>query len=219
MNVQPFSVRFAEDNASAATIERKGDGHAAIHTEDGGGSGRGWHVDDGGHRGPHVIGIMAAMLTPMVLNYIDDAKLSKAEEDVKHFPLYTDGTKTTGTPDFDLLRGPGNPPLDNDDASQKWLTGTAAELENHLVKNAPGGTKYLATGRNSWKGPYVERLTEDPWGNQYLINIKGADPGNTQAKVVWVLSSGPNGKIETGWDVLADSGPAPGGDDIVVRVK
>jgi len=180
-----------------------------------------------------VVAIMAAMLTPMVMNYLDDAKLGKAEEDVKtiglalvtmtkdvkHFPLYSDGTKTNGTPDFDLLRGPGNPPLDNDSADQKWLTGTAADLQNHLVKNAPGGTKYTSSGRNAWKGPYVERLTEDPWGNQYIVNIKGADPANVQAKVVWVLSAGPNGKIETDSSVLADSGPTPGGDDIVVRIK
>lgn len=181
-----------------------------------------------------VVAIMAATLTPMVMNYVDDAKLAKAEgdvktigaalmtmtKDVKHFPLYTDGTKTSGTPDFELLRGPGNPPLDHSTADQKWLaTSKIGALNDHLVKNAPGGTKYLATGRNSWKGPYVEQLTDDPWGNQYLVNIKGADPGNAEAKVIWVLSAGPNGKIETSWDVLADSGPTPGGDDIVVRVK
>lgn len=180
-----------------------------------------------------VVAIMAAMLTPMVMNYLDDAKLAKAEEDVKtigsalvtmakdvrHFPLYTDGTKTSGAPDFDLLRGPGNPPLDHDSADQKWLTGTAADLNDHLVKNAPGGTKYVSSGRSAWKGPYVERLGEDPWGNLYVANIKGADPSHVQAKVVWVLSAGPNGKIETDPTALADSGPAPGGDDIVVRVK
>jgi hypothetical protein len=51
------------------------------------------------------------------------------------------------------------------------------------------------------------------------VNIKNADPLDSPAKVVWVLSAGPNGKIETDPNALADSGPAAGGDDIVVRIK
>jgi prepilin-type N-terminal cleavage/methylation domain-containing protein len=179
-----------------------------------------------------VIGVMAAVLSPMVLNYLDDAKKSKAESDVKtigavilrltrdvvHFPFYKDGTKTTGDPDIELLRGAGNDPVDHDSA--KWLATTkVGELEDHLVKNNPGGTKYAIGGRFPWRGPYVEKISEDPWGNRYLVNIKNANPADNPAKVVWVISAGPNGKIETDPNSLADSGPAPGGDDIAVRIK
>lgn len=183
-----------------------------------------------------VIGVMAAVLTPMVMNYVEDAKVSRAQSDVKtiagvilnltrdvaHFPLYKDGTKTTGTPEIELLRGPGNDPVDSDDANKKWLTTAAdktGELENHLIKNAPGGNKYPTTGRFSWKGPYVEKITEDAWGNRYLVNIKNANPADGTPKVVWVISAGPNGKFETDPNSAADSGPNAGGDDIAIRIK
>jgi len=181
-----------------------------------------------------VVGVLAAVLSPMILNYLDDAKKSKAESDVKaiggmilrltrdvaHFPLFKDGTQTTGKPDFDILRGPGNDPVDNE-GSQKWLTGQGktSDLEDHLVKNNPGAKKYATDGRFPWRGPYLEKITEDPWGNRYLVNIKNADPADAPAKVVWVLSAGANGKIETKPDDLADSGPIPGGDDIAARIK
>lgn len=180
-----------------------------------------------------VIGIMAASLAPMVINYLEEAKVTKADSDVKaiaqnivaltkdvrHFPLFKDGTVTAGVPDIELLRGPGVDPLDTA-SGDKWLTTTKIDdLENHLVKNAPPTKKYNTTGRMAWKGPYLEKLTEDPWGNRYLVNIKNADPSSLPSKVVWVLSAGPNGTIETNPNPLADSGPVAGGDDIVVRVK
>jgi hypothetical protein len=182
---------------------------------------------------------MSAVLAPMILNYMDDAKISKAESDVKviggmvmkltrdvaHFPLYRNGTLTTGTRDIELLQGPGNDPIDY--ATTPWLgTSQKAALEDHIVKNDPGGTlatKYLPTGRFAWRGPYLEKVSQDPWGNKYLVNIKNADPNPDPAdaspKVVWVLSAGPNGKIETNPNALADSGPVPGGDDIATRIK
>lgn len=181
-----------------------------------------------------VIGALAAAMVPMVLNYYDDARKAKAEADVKalaqaihrltqdvaHFPFYKDGTRTTGPPDYELLRGPGNDPLDHD--SKKWLTAgqeATDELENHLVKNNPGGTPYAASGHFRWRGPYLELIGPDSWGNSYLVNIKNADPAANPPKVVWVLTAGPNGKIETDPDALADSGPTVGGDDIAVRIK
>lgn len=181
-----------------------------------------------------VIAIMAAMLTPMILNYLDDAKVAKASEDVqeigkailklsgdvRHFPIYNDGTKTSGDPDIELLRGPGNNPVDNTSSGEAWLsTSKLGDLQNHLIANVPGGTHYSSTGTFRWKGPYLERMTEDPWGNRYLVNIKNANPNDTSPKVVWVLSAGPNGKIETDPTALSDSGPVAGGDDIVVRIK
>lgn len=180
-----------------------------------------------------VIGILGAVVTPMVLNYLEDSKKTKAESDVRtiegvilrltrdvaHFPLYQDGTQTTGKPDFDILRGAGNDPVDND-GNQKWLSGAkTSELADHLVKNNPGSKKYATDGRFSWRGPYVEQITPDPWGNRYLVNIKNADPADTPSRVVWVLTAGPNGKIDTDPNALADSGPVPGGDDIAVRIK
>lgn len=179
-----------------------------------------------------VIGILAATLTPMILNYMEDAKKSKAEADVKaiggtvlkltrdvaHFPLYQDGTKTTGEPDVELLQGPGNDPVDH--ATTPWLATTKKGLlEDHLVKNNPGTTKYPTSGRFLWRGPYIEQVSKDPWGNKYLVNIKNANPADGSPKAVWALSAGDNGKIETDLNSATDSGPVPGGDDIAIRIK
>jgi len=215
-----------------------------------------------------VLGVMAAVLAPVVLNYLDDSRKSKAESDVKtlggsilrltrdvgHFPLYKDGAKTTGGSEIDLLVGPGNDPVDG---TGKWLSsggsgtfpgqgegvqggfpgqgkgvqrgfpgqgpGVSAvtdNLENHLTRNAPGGSTsnpYPVTGPLAWRGPYLEKITEDSWGNRYLVNIRNAHPD--QAKAVWVLSAGPNGIIETDPDAATDAGPTPGGDDIAIRLR
>lgn len=95
-------------------------------------------------------------------------------------------------------------------------------LDNHLVKNSPAGTTdkpYPKTGLRAWRGPYLEKIAEDPWGHRYLVNIKNADPDADSKKTVWALSAGPNGRIETDPNSLTDSAPTPGGDDVAVRIR
>jgi hypothetical protein len=54
----------------------------------------------------------------------------------------------------------------------------------------------------------------DPWGNQLLVNAAALRSSNA----VWVVSAGPNGVIETSFDQTSTPA-APGGDDIVARVR
>lgn len=195
-----------------------------------------------------VIGLLAAILTPMLLTYLEDAKRSKAEgdaqqigaaiaklaKDVDHFPAYTNGTQTAGAATIDLLCGPGNiPTLATGVTGWPGVPTTSApcataanvdQLVNHLVKNEPGGTtttRYATGARGRvWRGPYLEKINEDPYGNSYVVNTKNAPADSAvAAKVVWVLSAGPDGKIDTNGDFNADAGPAVGGDDIAVRLK
>jgi general secretion pathway protein G len=196
-----------------------------------------------------VIGLLAAILTPMVLTYLEDAKRSKAEgdaqqigaaiakltKDVDHFPAYTNGTQTAGAATIDLLCGPGNiPTLATGVTGWPGVPTTSApcaanptakvdEIANHVVKNQPGGgTTPYATGARGrvWRGPYLEKVNEDPYGNSYVVNIKNAPADSAvAAKVVWALSAGPDGKIDTNGDFNADAGPAVGGDDIAIRLK
>lgn len=198
-----------------------------------------------------VIAIITAMLSPMVMSYLDDAKMGGAEGDVKqiggailklstdvaHFPLYREGNRTSGDPDIHLLKGPGNDPVDYSGPgpglgqSQHgagvglgpgpgWFgTPKIGELEEHLTTNNPGAVAYRTAGRHRWRGPYLEQLGADPWGNRYLVNIKHGDPGDGEPKAIWVLSAGPNGKIDTSPTLPADGKPVPGGDDIAFRIK
>lgn len=195
-----------------------------------------------------VIGLMAAILTPLIRTYVEDARRSRAEgdiqqiaaaivrlaKDVDHSPAYTDGKKTAGAATIDLLCGPGNLPIRAGDVtgwdglpgtSTPCATGSEVDrLENHLIVNRPGGntsTPY-ATGHQGrvWRGPYLEKITEDSYGNAYVVNILNAPADSSGSdRVVWVCSAGPDGVISTPGDSLAASGPAVQGDDVCLRLK
>lgn len=166
-----------------------------------------------------VISILVAIITPSVLKYIDDARLSRAQEDVRNISaLVNDLIKDTGQYPGDhlgtgksFLCGPGTV------GQAGWGNGTNCEdMANHLLLNAPGDAvttdDYRSTGKMRWKGPYVQSLGEDPWGNGYQINastLKGSDSNPT-----WVISAGPDSIFQT-----SVASTTLSGDDIGVRIK
>ena len=173
-----------------------------------------------------VISILVAIVTPTALRYIGDAQESKGEEDVRSISLViTDLIKDTGqypgnklpvvaTIQTTFLCGPGTKP------GGSWGDGTTcADITMHLVENDPnqdstvGGTgDYRTTGRRKFKGPYVQVLNEDPWGNAYQINADTLIGGDTSP--TWIISAGPNGTFET-----VPTATAIAGDDMGVRLK
>lgn len=195
-----------------------------------------------------VIGLMAAILTPLIRTYVEDARRSRAEgdiqqiaaaivrlaKDVDHSPAYTDGKKTAGAATIEVLCGPGNLPTRAGGVTG-WTgipatstpCGTATgrdTLQNHLIVNQPGGSNATpyATGHQGrvWRGPYLEKITEDSYGNAYVVNILNAPADSSGSdRVVWVCSAGPDGVISTPGDSLAASGPAVQGDDVCLRLK
>jgi general secretion pathway protein G len=52
-------------------------------------------------------------------------------------------------------------------------------------------------GANGWHGPYVKRVTEDPWGHPYQCRF----PGKHNPSMFDVWSLGPDGRDGTGDDV------------------
>jgi type II secretory pathway pseudopilin PulG len=78
----------------------------------------------------------------------------------------------------EVLAGPGDRPLVAGD--DRWNSATSIPLARFL----PG------------------TIAPDPWGNAYLVNIAQLKSGG----VVWVLSAGPDGIVQTPF--LASSGPA-----------
>jgi len=174
-----------------------------------------------------VLAVLAAILVPMVIGYLDDAKKSKAQADTRQiaaailkmykdtgrFPYFQNGTASGSTPYFKILVGSGNAP-----SGTSWATTPSDTFENQLIKNLPsGGTAYSTTGKFAWRGPYLEAVSEDPWGNYYVVNIEKAQPG--QNKQVWVISAGPDGTIDTTYDAATTAAAALGGDDIGARVQ
>ncbi|RLB12088.1 MAG: hypothetical protein DRG39_02820 [Deltaproteobacteria bacterium] len=153
-----------------------------------------------------VITILAAILTPLVIRYIGDAKVSRAQAETKSIAatvmkLYSD----TGKWPFTNKNGPSGgvdrvlsdpdhvPTGEGPDAgsgAENWGTyGKAKPLYDYLFYNNPDddsgssnqnqtGQDYPTTGPFAWKGPYIEKpVITDPWGNSYVINARYF-PGN-----------------------------------------
>src|SRR5207249_2653114 len=83
---------------------------------------------------------------------------------------------------------------------------------------------------NQWESSVIPlRASSDPWGNRYLANVRLLTPkgvqmsagtltlGTGQRPAVFVISSGPNRILDTGFLRTAD-GFTPGGDDIIYRI-
>jgi prepilin-type N-terminal cleavage/methylation domain-containing protein len=171
-----------------------------------------------------VIAILAAVLTPYITKYIDDSKIAKARNEVQviggamtnfykdtgMWPsrnaaggavtvLYT-GSTTPATAAIFTANPPVTPPVVN------W-GGQVAPLDNSLLSNG-NGNAYAPNGDMMWRGPYAgSALPADPWGKPYVVNV--AATGS-----IWVLSPGPNGKVQT-----APTDNVVAGDDIGFRVR
>ena len=187
-----------------------------------------------------VLAILVATLTPVVLKYVEDAKLTRAKNDVTAIStaitaLIQDSGQYPGAlADANFLCGPGTlatagatgwaANLIGAAATSCTLTGNTApagsSLAGHLIVNDPNesgtttATDYKTAGSNRWKGPYVQTLNEDPWGNAYEINGSALTSSGTAA--VWVISAGPNGTFET---ATTATNIASSSDDIGIRIK
>ena len=93
-----------------------------------------------------IIGILAAIVAPNVIGRIDDAQITKARADIRGY-----------------------------ENALKFY-----RLDNFAYPTAEQGLQALVSKPNdpnlkNWKpGGYIDRLTKDPWGNDYLYQ----NPGN-----------------------------------------
>ncbi len=181
-----------------------------------------------------IIATIAAFITPMLLDYLKEAKLNKAKADVQAiaasianfnrdtgvFPIYINDVKKAQIGIL-LLKSEGN------EAAIKALTTGWDEatqidnLEDPLSKELmrDGTTTYtskLGSGR-AWKGPYLSSFKSDPWGNKYYVACDGMNPDAPTA-AAFVISAGPNGELETNRSQATNLFTV-GGDDIIYRIK
>lgn len=165
-------------------------------------------------------------------------------EDLKVYPKFKNGLATRTTdPQYKVLIGPGQAPGAFSDPN--WLTAVTGPLVNgnydliinQLVLNTPGADitkKYLLKlhpEKTGWDGPYLLieqneiKLTEDPWGQYYIIVLEYTDvklvplsPEQTGKQAVYAISAGPNGNLETFYRQPVETFVA-GGDDLVARIQ
>ena len=188
-----------------------------------------------------VIVTLALILTPSITNFINDSRVARARADTQtvsaaiiqfyrdngFFPMWT--TATNGGPGaaasrIDLLVSPGNVPAVA--APNPWTTGTADQLANQLIANAPAYTQRTATAAFGWNGPYLSStIGADPWNNRYMVNVGLIDTtqgtqaaGGAIKSAVWVVSAGPNGAIDTAYSQPITTA-VMSVDDIGIRIQ
>ena len=86
-----------------------------------------------------ILGILAAVVVPNIMDEPENARINKAKQDIRALELALDRYK-----------------LHNSDypSSEQGLQA--------LVKKPAGSPE-----PRSWKGPYVKKVNDDPWQNEY----------------------------------------------------
>lgn len=196
-----------------------------------------------------VLGALAAMLSPAVFRYIEDANRARAQNDVRQianavqrfyadtarWPLYKDGNGAlaVGVSDADYLTSestcdPNDADLATCDtelptAGAGWtFTDKADSLERQLIENNDLG------GMND--EPYVTTGAK-AWRGPYVDGIPDVDPwgrsylvnigGVTSGNnyVVMAISAGPDGIIQTAGNTANATNLVASGDDVIARIK
>ncbi len=154
-----------------------------------------------------VIAILAAILTPLVTGYIDQARETRAAGDVRaigtailayqrdtsRFPIYSSiANANSDTAAGDSLWGDGDNPTEGADWTFSGLT--TLGLDDYLNTNKLSLPATARGGRVSYRGPYLN-IASDPWGNAYIVVAQGLTrTGFTDHG--FVISAGANATLE-----------------------
>lgn len=177
-----------------------------------------------------LLALLAGVLAPRTKD-LEAARIARATTDVQSLAqaLLT-FESTVGTwPTMDasgrvdrlrvLLSG-GSMPTANPWAAGhtfwSWAAGSTGDLlQNHLVTNTPRGQatqRYAASGPAAWCGSYVAHCPLDPWGRPYVANVLVGYSTGANYRRMFVLSAGPDGRIQTA--ATAGSTATIAGDDV-----
>jgi prepilin-type N-terminal cleavage/methylation domain-containing protein len=181
-----------------------------------------------------IIAVLAAMLMPMVTNYLDQSRVARAQADTKtiadairlyqrdtgQWPVYASATDYTsnsccggGTLIGSSAGSNPTPGVYN------WNIGSVlagSSLETYLNANFTNVSTTTGFPKKGFRGPYVGALDSDPWGNRYILtgaNLAG--PTNH----AFVISAGPNGAVDTNLTQDLITQFTTGSDDIVAVIK
>jgi type II secretory pathway pseudopilin PulG len=178
---------------------------------------------------------IALILTPSISSLLADSRVERARSDCGLIAealarFYNDnGTlpiwkqvQTAQRPGIlvDVLLTAGTPLAIQ--PGSRWTTGNADTLARQLIWNAPKYPRPTLALKLGWAGPYLSVIPgPDPWGHPYLVNVGAvaADAApNRVPNAMWVLSPGPNGRVDTTF-VQPAARASLGGDDIGMRIQ
>jgi general secretion pathway protein G len=160
-----------------------------------------------------IIAVLAAVMTPAIVNHIKESKVTRATHDVQliagsvaafykdtgRWPTDNDKDHSPADQEVELLKTNLGVMPGEENGKLGWTNfKTKDTFENQLTLNEPGGKSknaYPTTGETGWDGPYQNTFKADPWGNYFLCNVEPFHPGKSGA--VWVISAGPDGILQT----------------------
>ncbi|MFM1871238.1 MAG: hypothetical protein RL398_660 [Planctomycetota bacterium] len=165
-----------------------------------------------------VVLLLTGIAVPMLSSYIEDGRRARAQSEVRTIgaavvavnkDVGVNAARNASGADnqvYVLLSGPTMPSTSPFVGNHQWVTwGLSATrgdlIDNHVLHNRPQSqtsAAYATTGSMQWRGPYMSATPLDPWGRPYVINIVSTFNTNaTNNKKTFVLSAGPNGRIDT----------------------
>lgn len=161
-----------------------------------------------------VIAILAAVLTPMITKYIGESRVRKAEADTKAIEaavtaFYKDTAKWPGQVEgYEVLVGGAKQYASTDEKSMGKID-EKAQLARYLGDMSTNDKKNYP----NWDGPYLSNIKLDGWSKRYVFRVKPLYDSSDKY-YAWVISAGPDGKLET-----KKSDTEIRGDDIGTRMK
>jgi hypothetical protein len=152
--------------------------------------------------------VLSGVAAPAMSGYLDDAKLVRAQHDVRTISATLIRFFNDVGPERDidggwahatLLVGAGQAPRSGAATAAGWSAELAAEgvwpLDDHLVVNEVGYSVMGGSARRGWRGAYLQDpVRADPWGFRYAVNV-GAMRSHFLDTVV--LSAGPDGVVHS----------------------
>jgi prepilin-type N-terminal cleavage/methylation domain-containing protein len=182
-----------------------------------------------------IIAILAAVLTPMVTSYLDQARVARAQADLRtigdavklyqrdtgQWPVYAGTTdyghnQCCGNSSYTLIgSATGTNPSDG---TATWGVSSviaSSSLEIYLNGNFTSVSANTFP-KKTFNGPYVGSLDSDPWGNRYILTAANLSTSGYHA---YVISAGPNGLLDTTLNQQATGAFVTGGDDVVSVVR
>ena len=177
-----------------------------------------------------IIAVLAAVLTPVVTGYLEQARLSRAQADVRTiadaiklyhadtgvWPFFDSAAyAATGSTVADgtkiMIAGTGGTAI-----SSETATTANTSLETYLNTNVMTRSTTAGGGRTRFAGPYLGNVDGDPWNNKYYV-----DAGNlATSSTYWafVFSVGPDGALDTSKTQAKTGAFAVGDDDIAAAI-
>ncbi len=184
-----------------------------------------------------IIAVLAAVLTPVVTGYLDQARIARAQADVRTIAdaikLYR--TDTGVYPFFNTIGAAGSPTVANiasdvlasangsailgSATGTGWSSATVGttSLEVFLNTNVMNRSTTATGGRVVYRGPYVGTVEADPWSNKYYVTADNL--GSDSSYWAYVVSAGPDGVIATNKEISKTSAFAPSGDDLTAPIR